>query len=66
MRIYNIQFQAQYETQLGVLTYNGSINHPRMLTLKGLLRVLRKKEAENNVTNKTTAVIQLTHSSWSV
>lgn len=66
MKIYNIQFQAAYQTQMGTLTYNGSINHVRMLTPKGLLRVLRKKEAENNITNKTTAVHQLTHSSWSV
>jgi hypothetical protein len=64
--IYNIRFEASYETQMGTLTYGGSINHVRMLTPKGLLRVLRKKESENNVTNRTTAVHQLTHSSWSV
>jgi hypothetical protein len=66
MKIYNIQFQASYETQLGTLTYSGSINHPRMLTPKGLLRVLRKKEEQNNITNKTTAIHQITHSTWSV
>jgi hypothetical protein len=64
--IYNIRFEASYETQMGTLTYSGSINHVRMLTPKGLLRVLRKKETENNITNKTTAVHQLTHSTWSV
>jgi len=66
MKIYNIQFQAAYQTQMGTLTYNGSINHPRMLTPKGLLRVLRKKEAEHGVENKTTAIYRLNYSKWSV
>jgi hypothetical protein len=61
MRYYVINYEATYLRNDGQYwSYQSVIHHPRMLTHKGLRRVLNVKAKENN-TNKIANINWLTH-----
>jgi len=61
MRYYSINFEATYLSNDGQYwSYQSTIKHPRMLTHKGLRKVLNSKAKENNTT-KIANINWLTH-----
>jgi len=68
MILYNIQFTAIRRLDDGTYwSSRESINHPRMLTEKGLVRVVRAKEKEFTIDGRSNLlrVDGMSHTPWS-